>query len=99
MVALCIEEVKAVFGLADVDGIAVGIMFEDQLFEVEESAFVGDLLADLHARTPGVCGIGFRAVGTLVIGHNVLYLETLLENCAFERLHLLSSWGGKKGSF
>lgn len=68
-------------------------MFEDQLFEVEESAFVGDLLADLHARTPGVCGIGFRAVGTLVIGHNVLDLETLLENCAFERLHVLSSRG------
>lgn len=90
MIALCVEEVETVFGLADVDGIAVGVVFKDQLLEVEEGAFVGDLLADLHTRTPGVCGVRFRAVGALVVGYDVLDLEALLENCAFERLHILS---------
>lgn len=52
---------------------------------------MGDLLADLYTRAPGVCSIGFRAVRALVIGHNILNLETLLENCAFKRLYLLSS--------
>lgn len=105
MVALRVEEVKAVFSLTDVDGVAVRVVFEDQLFEVEESAFVGDLLADLHARAPGICGVGFRAVGALVVGHDILDLEALLENCAFERLHLfslraiLSTMGKKKGLF
>lgn len=90
MVALCVEEVETVFGLADVDGVAVGVVFEDQLFEIEEGAFVRDLLADLHARTPGICGVRFRAVGALVVGYDVLNLEALLENCTFERLCILS---------
>lgn len=90
MVALCIEEVKTIFSLADVDGVAVGVVFKDQLFEVEKGAFVGDLLADLHTRTPGVCSVRFRAVGALVVGYDVLDLEALLENCAFKRLHILN---------
>lgn len=47
---------------------------------------MGDFLADLDAGAPGVGGVGFCAVGALVVGYHVLDLEALLENCAFERL-------------
>ena len=30
-------------------------MLEDELLEVEECTFVGDLLPDLHYGSPGVC--------------------------------------------
>ena len=54
VIALGIKEVEAVFGLADVDGVFVGGMFEDELFEIEEGSLVRDFLSDLDYGAPGV---------------------------------------------
>ena len=54
------------------------------MFEVEEGAFVGDFLADLHDGAPGVGCEGFGAVGTLVVGYYVFDFEGLLEDRALE---------------
>ena len=75
-----VEEVEAVGRFADVDRVAVGGMFEDELFEVEKGSFVGDLLADLNDGAPGICGEGFGAVGTLVVCNDIFYHECLLDD-------------------
>ena len=41
-----------------------------------------DLLSDLDVGAPGVVGIGFLAVGTLVVVDDELDFEGLLQDCA-----------------
>jgi len=57
--ALEVEKVETVFDFTDVDGVFVSIVFENELFEVEEGSFVGDFLADLNTGAPSV---GYRNV-------------------------------------
>lgn len=56
MVSLGVEEIQAIFGLFDINGVLVSGVFEYELLEIEEGAFVGDFLSDLHDRSPCVCG-------------------------------------------
>lgn len=58
----------------------MSVVFQDELFEVQEGAFVGDFLADLDQGFPSMFGVGFGAVGTLLICYNEFAFERLLEN-------------------
>lgn len=57
VVSLAEEEVDARVDFFDVDGVFVGAVLEDELFEIEEGAFVWDFLADLDVGSPGVVGV------------------------------------------
>lgn len=81
-------EVYAVVHLLNVDGVLVGAMLEDELLEVEESALVRDLLADLDDGAPGVVRVRLCAVGALVVVLDVLDLERLLHDGALGDLLL-----------
>ncbi len=52
-------------------------MFENQLFEVEESSLVRDFLSDLDNSFPGVFGGEFCAVGALAVLDEIFDLEGL----------------------
>ena len=84
VVALGEVEVETGVGFADVDGVFVGGVFEDELFEVEEGSFVGDFLADLDDGAPGVGCEGFGAVGTLVGVDDIFNFEGLFEDGTLE---------------
>lgn len=84
VVAVGEEEVEAIFGFADVDSVFVGGVFEDELFEVEEGAFVGDFLADLNDGAPGVGCEGFGAVRALVGVDDVFDFKGLFDDGALE---------------
>jgi hypothetical protein len=73
-------EIEAVFDLANVGGFFMGMVFEDELFEVEECAFMGNLLTDLDYGFPGVEGVCFCAVGTLLVGHDEFAFKRLLKD-------------------
>jgi hypothetical protein len=62
----------------------VGVVFEDELFEVEECSFVRDFLPDLDDCLPGVGCVGLRAVRTLLVGNDKFTLEGLLEDSGCE---------------
>lgn len=85
-VAVCKEEIKAVFNFTNVDTFSVRIVLEDELFEVEESTLVGDLLPYLDAGAPGIGGIGFGAVRALGVDDYELDFESLDEVGVLEGL-------------
>jgi len=58
----------------------VGVMFENELFEIEEGAFVRNLLTDLDDCFPSVFRIRFGAVRTLLIGYYIFYFKRLLQD-------------------
>lgn len=55
-------------------------MLENELFEVEEGAFVRNLLTDLDDCFPSVFRIRFGAVRTLLVGYYIFYFERLLQD-------------------
>ena len=63
-------------------------MFQDELFEVEESSFVGDLLAHLYDGSPCVGSKTLCTVWTLVVCNDVFNLEGLLEDGPLKRFLL-----------
>jgi hypothetical protein len=86
-----VEEVEAVFYLADGEGIAVGAVLEDELLEEEKGALVVDLLPHLDEGTPGVFGGQAGAFGALGVGDDEFDLEDLLEDGRGEDL-----WAGSR---
>jgi hypothetical protein len=58
----------------------MGHVLQDQLFEVQESALVVDLLTDLDNRVPGVLGLDFAAIWTLLASNDNLKNVGLLED-------------------
>ena len=56
------------------------VIFEDELFEVEECSFVRDFLTDLNGCFPGIFGVSFSTIGTLLICYNVFDIECLLKD-------------------
>lgn len=52
LVLVCEKEVDAVFGLFDVDSVAMCAVLEDELFEEKERSLVQDLLPDLYGGSP-----------------------------------------------
>ena len=55
-------------------------VFQDELFEVEKSSFVRDLLAKLYDGSPGIGRETLCTIWTLVICNNVFNLKGLLED-------------------
>lgn len=75
-------KVDAVPLLLDVDGVPMGLVLQDQLFEEQECALVCDLLADLDGRSPDVGRVRLGALAALLVGDNIDHLETLLHEHA-----------------
>lgn len=67
-------------------------MFQNELFEVEEGSFVGDLLAHLDDGSPCVRCEALCTIWTLVVCNDILDLEGLLENRPLKRLLLDSDF-------
>jgi hypothetical protein len=65
----------------------VSIVLEDQLLQVEEGALVINTLSYLHYSFPGVVSEGGLAVHALLVPHDELYDEGLLQDGTV--LHLL----------
>lgn len=88
-----IVKVKTVFFLADFDHTIKGIMLKNELFEVEESFFMLDVLPDLHNCTPGMRSELLLAIVALNVSLNKLSDKSLLDfrlivqlllNCYFD---------------
>ena len=54
------------------------MMFQNELFEVEEGAFVGDFLTNLDDGFPCILGICLSTVRTLLVGYDEFDFEGLL---------------------
>ena len=67
-------------------------MFQDELFEVQESSFVRDLLAHLHDGPPCVGCKTLCTIWTLVVCNDVFNLEGLLEDGPLKRFLLDSNF-------
>ena len=67
-------------------------MFQDELFEVEKSSFVGDLLAQLHNGSPCVGCKTLCAIWTLVVCNDIFDLKCLLEDGPLKRFLLNSDF-------
>lgn len=80
MRALCIVKVKSVLLLQHRDSLAVSIVLEDQLLQVQKGALVRHFLAHLHRRLPHVLRGKTRAVGALSILHYKFHLKDLLQD-------------------
>ncbi|RPA81641.1 hypothetical protein BJ508DRAFT_369776 [Ascobolus immersus RN42] len=65
MTPLGIEEIQSILGLLDVRRLEMSLVFDDELFEVQEGPLVGNLLADLHTGSPGMGRVGLCTVGAL----------------------------------
>ena len=63
-------------------------VFQDELFEVEESSFMRDLLANLYDGSPSIGCETLCTIWTLVICNNVFDLERLLEDRPLKRFLL-----------
>ena len=59
-------------------------VFQDELFEVEESTLVRDLLPKLYDGSPSIGCETFCTVWTLMICNNKFNLESLLEDSALK---------------
>lgn len=59
-------------------------VFDDELFEEEESSLVRNLLTDLNTSSPGMGGVGLCTIGALSIGNDVFDFEGLLEDGVLE---------------
>jgi len=73
-------EIETVFDFAYIACFFVRVVFEDELFEVEKRSFVRDFLSNLDDGFPCMSGIGFCAVGTLLVGDNEFAFKCLLED-------------------
>lgn len=67
-------------------------MFQDELFKVEESSFVRDLLAHLYDGSPCVGCKALCTIWTLMVRNDVFDLEGLLENSPLKRFLLNSDF-------
>jgi hypothetical protein len=83
LISVCEEEVQTILDFLDVDSILVCAMLEDELFEVEESSLMRDLLSNLNASSPCIRGVRLCAVWTLLVCNHVFHLECLLQYNAF----------------
>ena len=72
-------------------------MFQDELFEKQERAFVRDLLTDLDECLPCVFRSEFGAVRTLGMLDEVLDLKNLLKDGGSEYLCRDSGWACEEG--
>jgi hypothetical protein len=79
MLSTRIEKVETVFTFADGHGISIRSMLQDELFEVEESALVVDLLSYLDDSSPCIFRCETGAVWTLSILDDELDLKHLLQ--------------------
>lgn len=50
------EEIESIFNFCYRDTVPIGVVLENELFEVQEGTFVVDFLSDLDHRSPGVLG-------------------------------------------
>lgn len=80
MALLTVEEVQTVPYFLHGDGVFLGSVFENELFEEQEGAFVLDFLSDLDEGFPGVFGGESCAVWTLGILNEELDLEDLFKD-------------------
>jgi len=55
-------------------------VFQNKLFEVQESPFMRHFLSDLNEGFPGVFGCEFGAIGALTVLNEILDLEGLFKN-------------------
>ena len=83
-----IKEIQTVSKFLDVDGVCMGTMLEDELFEKKKSSLVGDLLANLNDGFPGVLSSDTSAVLAMLIGDDVFDNKDLLENGSSKDLFL-----------
>jgi hypothetical protein len=74
------EKIDSVFGLLDVNGVPVSIVFEDKLLEEEKCPFMENILSYLDTCPPGVCRVRLCTIRTLLIGYDISDLETLLQD-------------------
>jgi len=81
-----IVEVQPVFYLLDRDGIFMGIVLEDQLFQKQERSLVRNLLPYLKHSLPCVLCRKFGAVGALSVLNEILHLEHLFNDGVCEDL-------------
>jgi len=80
-VASVIEvEIDTVGHFANGEGVGVGRVLQDELFQEEERSLVIDLLSHLRDRSPGVFGLRSRASRALIRLHDVLDDERLLQD-------------------
>ena len=63
-------------------------MFQDELFKVEESTFVRNLLAHLYDGSPSVGCKALRTIWALVVRNDVFNFEGLLQDGPLKRLLL-----------
>jgi len=80
------EEIQSILDFSDRNTIPIGVVFENELFDVEESTFVVDFLSDLNERSPGVLRSESGTFGTLSSLNNVFDFEDLLKNRRSEDL-------------
>lgn len=80
------EKIESVLDFGYRNTVAIGVVLEDELFEVKESTLVVDLLSDLDHRSPGVLRCQSSTFGALSTLNDVFDLEDLLENCRSEDL-------------
>jgi len=80
MALLTVKEVQAIPDFLHGDGIFLSTMFEDELLEEQEGAFVGDFLSDLNEGLPGILCSESRAVWTLRVLYEELDLKDLFED-------------------
>ena len=66
----------------------MSVVFEDELFEVQEGAFVRDFLADLDDGFPGMFRVSFGTVWTLLVCYYEFAFERLLEDGGSEGFFL-----------
>lgn len=67
-------------------------MFQNKLFEVEESSFVRDLLAHLYDGSPCVRCKTLCTIWTLVVCNDIFDLKSLLEDRSLKRFLLDSNF-------
>lgn len=67
-------------------------MFQDELFEVEESSFVRNLLTHLYDGSPCVGCKTLRTIWTLMVCNDVFNLKGLLEDGPLKRFLLDSNF-------
>lgn len=86
---LCrVEEIESILDFLDGNRVLVGVVLEDELFEIQESTLVVDLLSNLHECSPSVLRRQSSTFRTLRSGDGVFNLEDLLQNCRGEDLFL-----------
>jgi hypothetical protein len=87
-ITLSVIEIQTVLRLLDIDCILVCAVLQNELLEVQECTFVGDLLAKLDGCAPGVVGETLLTIRALLCSDDVLNLEALLNDCTLESLLL-----------